>query len=172
MNDGRMEDLISQSGLTPASTSSSPITQTYGYSYCYLSDASTPTPQGVADSHGQHPTAYMNNYTKNDASNNDFANYSPSGSSESVHRTHNGHRRIQSGSGSTVNSGRSVRSSNRDNSTTSPTSTSEPSKKKQKRNKPTLSCFSCVERKTKASIEYILQNYPFSSFCLFGLSNL
>lgn len=27
----------------------------------------------------------------------------------------------------------------------------EPAKKKQKRNKPTLSCYECVERKTKAS---------------------
>ncbi|KAM7195643.1 hypothetical protein V8F20_007387 [Naviculisporaceae sp. PSN 640] len=39
-----------------------------------------------------------------------------------------------------------------DSSTASPTTTStEPQRKKQKRNKPTLSCFECVERKTKAS---------------------
>lgn len=35
-----------------------------------------------------------------------------------------------------------------DSSTASPTA--EPPRKKQKRNKPTLSCFECVERKTKA----------------------
>ncbi|KAK4238076.1 transcription factor yanR [Achaetomium macrosporum] len=34
-------------------------------------------------------------------------------------------------------------------STASPTATGKPAKKKQKRNKPTLSCFECVERKTK-----------------------
>lgn len=39
-----------------------------------------------------------------------------------------------------------------DSSTASPTTTStEPQRKKQKRNKPTLSCYECVERKTKAS---------------------
>ncbi|KXX82166.1 Acetamidase regulatory protein [Madurella mycetomatis] len=39
----------------------------------------------------------------------------------------------------------------RDSSTASPTA--EPQRKKQKRNKPTLSCFECVERKTKACIK-------------------
>jgi hypothetical protein len=38
----------------------------------------------------------------------------------------------------------------RDSSTASPGG--EPQKKKQKRNKPTLSCFECVERKTKARL--------------------
>jgi hypothetical protein len=36
----------------------------------------------------------------------------------------------------------------RESSDVSPTA--EPQRKKQKRNKPTLSCFECVERKTKA----------------------
>ena len=36
--------------------------------------------------------------------------------------------------------------------TASPTTT-EHQRKKQKRNKPTLSCFECVERKTKASLQ-------------------
>ncbi|EGO59876.1 hypothetical protein NEUTE1DRAFT_121582 [Neurospora tetrasperma FGSC 2508] len=44
-----------------------------------------------------------------------------------------------------------------DSSATSPTSTTTggggPQRKKQKRNKPTLSCFECVERKTKVSIK-------------------
>lgn len=39
-------------------------------------------------------------------------------------------------------------SSNGNSTTASPT-TDQPSRKKQKRNKPTLSCFECVERKTK-----------------------
>ena len=43
-----------------------------------------------------------------------------------------------------------------DSSATSPTSTTTagggPQRKKQKRNKPTLSCFECVERKTKVSL--------------------
>ncbi|KAK3318328.1 hypothetical protein B0H66DRAFT_532840 [Apodospora peruviana] len=38
-----------------------------------------------------------------------------------------------------------------DSSTASPTT--EPHKKKQKRNKPTLSCFECVERKTKVRVQ-------------------
>jgi hypothetical protein len=38
----------------------------------------------------------------------------------------------------------------RDSSTASPSG--EPQKKRQKRNKPTLSCFECVERKTKARL--------------------
>ena len=37
----------------------------------------------------------------------------------------------------------------RDSSTASPTASAGHSRKKQKRNKPTLSCFECVERKTK-----------------------
>ncbi|KAL2147814.1 hypothetical protein VTI28DRAFT_5586 [Corynascus sepedonium] len=37
----------------------------------------------------------------------------------------------------------------RDSSTASPTATADQPRKKQKRNKPTLSCFECVERKTK-----------------------
>lgn len=37
----------------------------------------------------------------------------------------------------------------RDSSTASPAATSDQPRKKQKRNKPTLSCFECVERKTK-----------------------
>ena len=37
----------------------------------------------------------------------------------------------------------------RDSSTASPTASASHSRKKQKRNKPTLSCFECVERKTK-----------------------
>lgn len=36
-------------------------------------------------------------------------------------------------------------------SNASATSPGDPEKKKRKRNKPTLSCFECVERKTKAS---------------------
>jgi hypothetical protein len=32
----------------------------------------------------------------------------------------------------------------------------EPPKKKQKRNKPTLSCFECVERKTKVSRSFFI----------------
>lgn len=38
----------------------------------------------------------------------------------------------------------------RDSSTASPTAEPQRKKQKQKRNKPTLSCFECVERKTKA----------------------
>jgi len=38
----------------------------------------------------------------------------------------------------------------RDSSTASPSA--EPERKKQKRNKPTLSCFECVERKTKVGL--------------------
>jgi hypothetical protein len=42
----------------------------------------------------------------------------------------------------------------RDSSTASPATTGDQPRKKQKRNKPTLSCFECVERKTKVrSIE-------------------
>ncbi|KAK4103493.1 hypothetical protein N658DRAFT_276016 [Parathielavia hyrcaniae] len=37
----------------------------------------------------------------------------------------------------------------RDSSTASPTASTDHPRKKQKRNKPTLSCFECVERKTK-----------------------
>lgn len=37
----------------------------------------------------------------------------------------------------------------RDSSTASPTAAADQPRKKQKRNKPTLSCFECVERKTK-----------------------
>jgi hypothetical protein len=44
---------------------------------------------------------------------------------------------------------------NRDSSTASPTGTEQP-RKKQKRNKPTLSCFECVERKTKVSVHFRL----------------
>ena len=41
-----------------------------------------------------------------------------------------------------------------DSSTASPAATEDQPRKKQKRNKPTLSCFECVERKTKVrSIE-------------------
>jgi hypothetical protein len=41
-----------------------------------------------------------------------------------------------------------------DSSTASPAATTDQPRKKQKRNKPTLSCFECVERKTKVrSIE-------------------
>lgn len=39
----------------------------------------------------------------------------------------------------------------RDSSTASPAG--QPNRKKQKRNKPTLSCFECVERKTKACLD-------------------
>lgn len=47
-----------------------------------------------------------------------------------------------------------------DSSTASPTTTStEPQRKKQKRNKPTLSCFECVERKTKASPNILVLLY-------------
>lgn len=45
-----------------------------------------------------------------------------------------------------------------DSSSASPTT--EPQKKKQKRNKPTLSCFECVERKTKVC-------FAFLQLCLF-----
>jgi hypothetical protein len=43
---------------------------------------------------------------------------------------------------------------NRDSSTASPTGTAEQPRKKQKRNKPTLSCFECVERKTKVCMPF------------------
>ena len=42
-----------------------------------------------------------------------------------------------------------IRNTDGNSDTASPTT--EPAKKRQKRNKPTLSCFECVERKTKAS---------------------
>lgn len=46
-------------------------------------------------------------------------------------------------------------SEDRDSSTASPATTAGPPKKKQKRNKPTLSCFECVERKTKVSLQFL-----------------
>ncbi|KAK0619903.1 fungal-specific transcription factor domain-containing protein [Immersiella caudata] len=63
------------------------------------------------------------------------------------------HRTQSNGNSSVVSSGLGVRSaSDRDGSTASPTADGQPQKKKQKRNKPTLSCFECVERKTKAGL--------------------
>ncbi len=44
----------------------------------------------------------------------------------------------------------------RDSSTASPTASAGHSRKKQKRNKPTLSCFECVERKTKVCEIYVV----------------
>lgn len=58
-----------------------------------------------------------------------------------------GHRRSHSGD---FNDGSITVGDLDDSSTASPTT--EPHKKKQKRNKPTLSCFECVERKTKVCI--------------------
>ncbi len=47
----------------------------------------------------------------------------------------------------------------RDSSTASPTASTGPARKKQKRNKPTLSCFECVERKTKVCLcSFLLTN--------------
>lgn len=40
-------------------------------------------------------------------------------------------------------------------SSSSATALGEPERKKQKRNKPTLSCFECVERKTKVSAAFL-----------------
>jgi hypothetical protein len=45
----------------------------------------------------------------------------------------------------------------RDSSTASPSG--QPNRKKQKRNKPTLSCFECVERKTKACLSVLLPQF-------------
>jgi hypothetical protein len=65
------------------------------------------------------------------------------------------HRTQSNGNSSVVSSGLGIRSaSDRDGSTASPTTDGQPQKKKQKRNKPTLSCFECVERKTKAGLTF------------------
>jgi hypothetical protein len=65
------------------------------------------------------------------------------------------HRTESNGNSSVVSSGLGIRSaSDRDGSTASPTTDGQPQKKKQKRNKPTLSCFECVERKTKAGLAF------------------
>lgn len=63
---------------------------------------------------------------------------------------HGHHRTESQGGSSVVSTGVGTRpASDRDGSTTSPSADGQPQKKKQKRNKPTLSCFECVERKTK-----------------------
>ncbi|KAL2200374.1 hypothetical protein P885DRAFT_66059 [Corynascus similis CBS 632.67] len=65
---------------------------------------------------------------------------------------HNGHG---------PSSGLGTSREDRDSSTASPTATADQPRKKQKRNKPTLSCFECVERKTKvcASLPHHLTVY-------------
>ena len=63
-----------------------------------------------------------------------------------------GHARSESnGNNSVVSSGLGRRSGDGDSgsSNASPTTEGHSQRKKQKRNKPTLSCFECVERKTK-----------------------
>ncbi|KAL2189501.1 fungal-specific transcription factor [Thermothelomyces heterothallicus CBS 203.75] len=55
----------------------------------------------------------------------------------------------ESRNGNGPSSGLGTSPEGRDSSTASPAATTEQPKKKQKRNKPTLSCFECVERKTK-----------------------
>lgn len=55
----------------------------------------------------------------------------------------------ESRNGNGPSSGLGTSPEGQDSSTASPTATAEQPKKKQKRNKPTLSCFECVERKTK-----------------------
>ncbi|KAM7216209.1 fungal-specific transcription factor domain containing protein [Rhypophila decipiens] len=74
-------------------------------------------------------------------------NGSSASSSSGVRRIH--HQRSHSGDFESS----SITVGDRDDSSTaSPTTAgTEPRRKKQKRNKPTLSCFECVDRKTKAS---------------------
>ena len=67
------------------------------------------------------------------------------------------HQRSKSDNSSIGSNNLGTRTRDRDSSTASPTAYGQAQKKKQRRNKPTLSCFECVERKTKAS-EFLLRN--------------
>jgi hypothetical protein len=93
-----------------------------------------------------------------DGDDDDRALYSPASARSGV-RLVDGHQRsLSNGNSSVVSSGLGIHSvgDDRDSSTASPTTTDgQPQKKKQKRNKPTLSCFECVERKTKACHVYV-----------------
>ncbi|KAK0643464.1 fungal-specific transcription factor domain-containing protein [Cercophora newfieldiana] len=116
-------------GRTPSSAGSStifasPIPPLNSHHY-YFSDASTVIGNGIGGLRRS-------------------ARAKATGRRESHHRTQS------NGNSSVASNGLGIRSaSDRDGSTTSPTTDGQPQKKKQKRNKPTLSCFECVERKTK-----------------------
>lgn len=112
--------------------------------YQYFSDASSSTVHdGSNIVHQAHP--YDDGIVNGDL-------LSPNGNSITYR---DGHQRTESIGNSSTNGARlgvSHLHDDRDSSTASPTADAHPPKKKQKRNKPTLSCFECVERKTKVRL--------------------
>lgn len=157
MNVVKMESPI---GRTSNSAGSSTIFASPAppvHSNYYFSDASTVAVRGGAGSF-RRSGRYADDDDGDGDDDDDSALYSP----DSIKATgrHEGHYRTQStGNSSIVSHGLGVRSaSDRDGSTESPTADGQPQKKKQKRNKPTLSCFECVERKTKAGLTHFI--YP------------
>jgi hypothetical protein len=143
MNGVKLESPL---GRTPSSGGSStifasPVPPVYSHPH-YFVDTGPAAVNGADRLHIRHPDSH------GDA---DDIIYSP-GVIKPVSR-HGHHRTESHGGSSVVSAGPGTRSaSDRDGSTASPSADGQPQKKKQKRNKPTLSCFECVERKTKACL--------------------
>jgi len=119
----------------------------------YSLDASAVTADGIGGFRTRR--GYDDYVDGDDGDDDDRALYSPASAKSDV-RLVDGHQRsLSNGNSSVVSSRLGIHSAgdDRDSSTASPTTTDgQPQKKKQKRNKPTLSCFECVERKTKACL--------------------
>ncbi|KAK3352368.1 fungal-specific transcription factor domain-containing protein [Lasiosphaeria hispida] len=152
------EQVATPTSMTPNSAVASTIYASPGlhhhhnaaHKHPYLSDAARTTlPHGGGDN----PRRSDRRYDDESYGEQYGEQYSPGSSLGGHHRRQGGHQRSESaGNGSIISSSNTssvlgTRPSDRDSSTTSPTA--EPERKKQKRNKPTLSCFECVERKTK-----------------------
>lgn len=153
MNIVDMDSPMDPSGQTPNSTASSAIyasPASHSYPPPYFSDAAT---NGAVPATGSLRRS-SRHYEAHSQDHSLISYYGDRYSSEDRKQVRRqGHARSESNGNSSVvsSSGLGMRSGDGDtgSDTASPTTDGHAHRKKQKRNKPTLSCFECVERKTK-----------------------